>query len=67
MQIDQTRPASEPGPTFVEGKVTVRTHPAEEEVDTPARRDLGLVCSACFLRFGSIAVEEVDVLGRNVD
>ena len=55
------------GERFVEGEVAVFADAAEEEVDAARRHDGGLVGLALGLQVGGVAVEEVDVLPRDVD
>lgn len=57
----------EGGAGFVEGNVTIGTDTTQEELDTTDGGDLLLVALALKVQVGCVSVEDVDVLGEDIN
>ena len=67
VQVNQTGNTTKSASNFVECKVSILTHAAEEKVDTSVRIDFRLVCLTFIFRACGITVKKVDVLGWDID
>jgi len=66
-QCLDSRPRNQTGTRLVESDVAVGSDAAEEEVDSPYGFDAGFVGGAFGFEIGSVTVQDVDVLARDVD
>lgn len=57
----------EGGSRFVEGNVTIRTDASQEELNTSDGGDLLLITLAFEIQVRGISIEDVDILGENID